>query len=189
MLLNLYGSTETSGDSTCLTLTRDSMSTLSSQEPFVPLGSPLPGSEVEVTEEGILVVKGAVVAQGYYRSGGRFRGEFETGDVVERMADGSLHFRGRRDGVMKLRGVRVGLEEAEARMRRALGLDTDQAAVVVIEDGQAGGKSLALVLKKQVSFHTDTHALPLPSLRFSHAVFRLEGFQLTHVRLVASLSR
>lgn len=154
----------------------------------MPLGSPLPGSEVEVTEEGILVVKGAVVAQGYYR-GGQFRGEFVTGDVVERMADGSLQFRGRRDGVLKIRGVRVGLEEAEARMRRALGLETDQAAVVVIEDGQAGGKSLALVIEKQVSFDTDTHAAPLPILQFPHAVFQVEVPQWTHVRLVANLSR
>jgi acyl-coenzyme A synthetase/AMP-(fatty) acid ligase len=166
VLLNLYGSTETSGDATCHALTRETVSQLPSTEAFVPLGLPITGCEVEVNGEGVLVVKGAVVAKGYYTtdsSGHAFGGRFITNDVVEQAEHGVLRFRGRADGVVKVRGLRVGLEEAEARARKSLGVATTDAAVVLTDEGKGLGKSLTLVVKKQVSVRPSvcyTHSFP-----------------------------
>jgi len=102
-----------------------------------------------VDMEGELWVAGPGVALGYYGAEendldakfGRAEGEekaslplFKTGDwvhyVSESRKDGSekhqqytLTFRGRRDSLAKVRGVRVGLEEAERRTAAALGLE------------------------------------------------------------------
>jgi len=69
---------------------------------------------------------------------------YRTGDRVVQLADGSLVFRGRLDGQVKVRGVRVELGEVEAALRRLPGVR--EAAVVVQEDGAGGHRLAAFVV-------------------------------------------
>ena len=101
----------------------------------VTLGSPLPGAsvtlhapdgaEVRPGETGEIYVGGWGVARGYLGrpdlTNERFvtdptTGErrYRTGDLATRAADGALHFRGRADTQVKIRGHRVELGEVEA---------------------------------------------------------------------------
>ena len=117
------------------------------------------GDAGAVDVEGELWVAGPGVALGYYGAEeneldakfGRVEGEdeaslplFKTGDWVhyvsvpesrsrkggsEKQKHCTLTFRGRRDSLVKVRGVRVGLEEAERRVAAALGLGANHGDV------------------------------------------------------------
>ena len=103
----------------------------------LPIGLPVPGTACHVMDargrelpdgvEGELWIGGAGVAAGYWQDpeltaerfvagpGGRC---YRSGDrVVRRPADGALEFRGRADGQLKIRGVRVEPAEIEAILR------------------------------------------------------------------------
>jgi len=101
-----------------------------------------------VGEQGELYIGGHGVARGYlnrpdltaerfvpdpFGSGGRL---YRTGDVVRRLADGTLEFCGRTDDQVKLHGYRVELGEIEAALRDHRGV---REAVVRLRDGQLVG--------------------------------------------------
>lgn len=110
----------------------------------VPLGRPLPGVELYVVDRtdrlspvgtvGELLVGGAGVARGYWRREeltrerfarprvSRGRRVYRTGDLVRWASDGTLHFVGRTDFQVKLRGHRIELGEVEAALRTAPGV-------------------------------------------------------------------
>lgn len=115
--------------------------------------------------EGELWVEGPGVALGYYKQGEATAASFvfpsfvfpsnapprfRTGDWVrlEGAGTGALTFVGRRDGLVKVRGVRVGLKAAERRVAAALGLGVSgrggrpQLALAALDGG--GGLLLAL---------------------------------------------
>jgi amino acid adenylation domain-containing protein len=137
LLMNIYGTTEVTGDVTCFMLPPDAPLPTGS----APIGSAMAGAELLVLdpggnpvadgEPGELYVGGPVLARGYHNRPGeeavRFprhplrAGErvFRTGDLVRRRADGVLHYLGRMDNLVKVRGVRIELEEVERTLRSA----------------------------------------------------------------------
>ncbi|HWO59480.1 MAG TPA: amino acid adenylation domain-containing protein [Umezawaea sp.] len=122
----------------------------------LPLGGPTEGSRLLVLDDDLLPVAanvvgelylgGTGVADGYWNRPGltaaRFVADpfgpagsrlFRSGDLVRRRADGSLEFVGRRDGQVKIRGLRVELGEVES----VLGVHPDVGhAVVVAGEGK-----------------------------------------------------
>lgn len=160
-LVNIYGTTEVTGDVT--------YAVFRPGEPLpaerVPIGVSMAGAELHVLdpegrpmpdgEAGELHVGGPVLARGYHRrpqeEALRFPrhpvrpGErvFKTGDLVRRAPDGNLHYLGRVDNLVKIRGVRIELEEIERSLRAARPAASDGAdgavaladvATVVIDD-------------------------------------------------------
>lgn len=153
-LVNLYGTTEVTGDVTCAVFRPG--------EPLptdrVPLGRPIAGAELLVLDAngqavpegapGELSVGGPVLARGYHnrpqedalrfpRHAVRaYTRVFRTGDLVRRDVNGDLHYVGRTDNAVKIRGIRVDLEEIERALCTANPALRDVA--VVLADGGQG---------------------------------------------------
>ncbi|MEU1509032.1 AMP-binding protein [Kitasatospora sp. NPDC005748] len=88
-----------------------------------PIGRPLPHVVQLISEQGELLIGGPSVALGYHglpeATGARFTVVdgvrcFRTGDLVSGSPDGLLTHRGRLDGEVKVRGIRVDPAEVEA---------------------------------------------------------------------------
>ena len=153
-LYNLYGPTETTMIKLCHRVTPADLA-----EPSIPLGTPLPDTEVFVLDAagrarpadrvGEIALRTPWCALGYlgqpeataraFVPDGLGDGSpiplYRTGDLGIRRADGALEFRGRRDHQVKLRGVRVELEEVEAAIAAAPGVAE---AVTALRDGPDG---------------------------------------------------
>ncbi|MBL1086704.1 amino acid adenylation domain-containing protein [Streptomyces actinomycinicus] len=129
VLLHSYGPTENSFTSTWFAIDE-----LAANARTVPIGSPVPGTEVRVVEEGgtrpvprgvpgELLLGGIGLADGYLNApemtADRFvtDGEtrlYRTGDRVRWTPEGLLEFIGRKDNQVKIRSQRVELGEVEA---------------------------------------------------------------------------
>ncbi|MFI0913173.1 AMP-binding protein [Streptomyces abikoensis] len=131
----------------------------------LPLGRPLPGVRALVLGEdgqpldgpgtGELLVHTPFQAHGYLdpaRGADRFVGRadadgprvwFRSGDLVRRTADGTLHLVGRTDFQVKVRGVRISLEEVEQTLLAHP--EVADAVVVTVPDEAAGKRLQALV--------------------------------------------
>ena len=101
----------------------------------LPLGEPLPGSEIRL-EDGELCIGGAGVARGYLNrpelTAEKFAGGFyRTGDRARLLPDGNYEFCGRVDHQVKVHGYRVELGEIESALREQV---TD--AVVLLREEQ-----------------------------------------------------
>ncbi|GAB3467286.1 non-ribosomal peptide synthetase family protein [Actinophytocola sediminis] len=149
-LVNAYGATEASDDTTHEVLTGP----LGGR---VPLGRPVPGARVLVVDEhlmpvplgapGEIVFAGVCVGRGYVNDPERTRAAFvpdphrpgerlyRSGDFGRWAPDGRLEFLGRRDHQVKIRGFRVELAEIEDRLLRVPGVR--EAAVIVAGNGAA----------------------------------------------------
>ncbi len=148
-LVNLYGPTEAT-----VSVTSFDVSFPASAP--VPLGKPIPGTEIVVVDDqlhpvpdgtiGELVVTGAQVGTGYaadpelsaakfitLAGTGASVKSYRTGDLGRRRADGMLEYYGRIDRQVKVRGFRVEPGEIETALGR---LDqVAQAAVRALGDG------------------------------------------------------
>ncbi|THC98393.1 hypothetical protein EYZ11_002112 [Aspergillus tanneri] len=121
-----------------------------SHERLMPIGAP-----------GELVIQGPIVARGYLNEPEKTKEVFlesttwspaepsglsrlyKTGDLARFNADGSLHFIGRKDSQVKLRGLRIELGEIEHRLvAHPL---VEQAAVALANRGPGHGKLCAVV--------------------------------------------
>ena len=141
---NLYGPTETTVWATGFRLTPDLV--LDPSEFSAPIGRPLAHLEARVLNEadaeaedgapGELVLVGSSVARGYRNVADQVEDRFvvidgvrayRTGDVVFRDAQSVIHYLGRNDEQMKVRGIRVEPGEVEAAVLRHPGIA--QAAV------------------------------------------------------------
>ncbi|MCA9651402.1 MAG: amino acid adenylation domain-containing protein [Myxococcales bacterium] len=131
-------------------------------EAAVPIGTAACGDQTFVVtrdgriagpgEEGELMIEGPTVMMGYW--GRPPQGpRYATGDLVRVGHDGNLHFLGRRDGLVKIRGNRVELAEIEQVLLRHPVVE--RAAVIV--SGQGSGAML-------VAFLVSAPELPRPSL-------------------------
>ncbi|MDQ0580839.1 non-ribosomal peptide synthetase [Streptomyces rishiriensis] len=129
VLLHSYGPTENSFTSTWYPITD-----LAPNARTVPIGRPVPGTEVRVVQEGgirpvprgvpgELLLGGAGLADGYLNAPGMTADRFvtdgttrlyRTGDRVRWRPDGLLEFIGRKDNQVKIRSQRVELGEVEA---------------------------------------------------------------------------
>lgn len=130
-LVNIYGSTEVTADVTYALFAPGQ--TLPVDR--VPIGVSMAGAQLLILDEqlqpvpdgesGELYVGGPVLSGGYLRrpneQARRFVPDprdpaaklFRTGDRVRRGPDGQLYYLGRQDNQIKLRGVRIELEEVE----------------------------------------------------------------------------
>lgn len=137
-LLNLYGSTEITGDVSCAEFLPDSPLT----ETNVPIGYAIASTELILLDDharevidgepGELYVGGPLLSRGYHRlpaeEAKRFMPHpsqpgsrlFRTGDRMRRRNDGQLEYLGRLDHQVKIRGIRVDIDEIESVMARAL---------------------------------------------------------------------
>ncbi|HKV06814.1 MAG TPA: amino acid adenylation domain-containing protein [Thermoanaerobaculia bacterium] len=135
-------------------------------EGMVPLGQPLPGYRLYVTDPtghpvpagvaGELCIAGAGLARGYFRdpvlTAGRFVPDpfsaepgsrlYRTGDLVRRQPDGELLYVARIDHQVKVRGFRIELGEIEAALASLPGV---RETVVVAREGQLGPGDRRLV--------------------------------------------
>ncbi|MET8291110.1 AMP-binding protein [Streptomyces sp. NPDC005132] len=147
-LHNVYGCTETN-DSMIHTFSAAE----AADREVLPLGSSLPGVLVEVVADGEvlrgagsgeLLVSTPFQTAGYLGEAGakdRFvvRGDrvwYRTGDVVTRSAGGELALVGRTDSQVKVRGVRINLEEVERVLQGHGGVA--EAAVVAVPHAVSG---------------------------------------------------
>jgi amino acid adenylation domain-containing protein len=113
---------------------------------------------------------------------------YKTGDLVQYAADGSMHYKGRKDFQVKLRGQRLELGEVEAQLRRVFPDAADVLAEVVSLNQ---GKTAALVafihqsswggnlnLNTASETNTDGSGLDIlhaPCETFDHAVARAKA--------------
>ncbi|MFF2075980.1 AMP-binding protein [Kitasatospora sp. NPDC058162] len=125
-LLNTYGCTET----TQITHAVDLAGPLAPGRTWdgttpAPIGRALPHVVEHLDEQGELLIGGPALALGYLglpeATAARFttldgRRFFRTGDRVGRDPDGNLTHRGRLDGELKVRGIRVDPAEVEAHL-------------------------------------------------------------------------
>ena len=146
---NFYGPTETTVDSLTAVMEPGTEPTLggsvnNSRHYILDSGlNPVPVSAV-----GELYVAGVNLARGYLDQPGlsaeRFVADpfaldgsrmYRTGDVVRRLPDGTLEFRGRMDAQVKIRGFRIELAEIEEVLR---GLPGVEHAAVAVSKNRAG---------------------------------------------------
>ncbi|WP_244406065.1 non-ribosomal peptide synthetase [Streptomyces sp. DSM 40868] len=132
---NVYGPTETTIWSTAHRLTDEAPG-----RP-VPIGRPLANTRVHVLDEHLRPVPAGVYGELYIAGDGVVRGYagrpsltaerflpdpyaapgsrmYRTGDIVRRLPDGTLEYRGRGDGQVKVRGHRIELGEIETALAR-----------------------------------------------------------------------
>ncbi|GFF35522.1 nonribosomal peptide synthetase 8 [Aspergillus udagawae] len=120
---------------------------------LMPIGAP-----------GELVIQGPIVARGYlnelektqavFLESTKWTGReptdtsrlYKTGDLARFNSDGSLHFIGRKDSQVKLRGLRIELGEIEHRL--AAHPKVEQAVVVLAKQGPCKGKLSAVLSLK-----------------------------------------
>jgi amino acid adenylation domain-containing protein len=110
LVVNGYGPTEATTFATVRPVSRTDLPLTS-----VPIGRPIAGTEVGLSTEGEILIAGRGLAVGYRNdpvlTAERFpvtrgRRVYHTGDLGE-IVNGELHFRGRRDRQLKVRGFRV----------------------------------------------------------------------------------
>jgi amino acid adenylation domain-containing protein len=167
-LCNLYGPSEAS-----VAITREPVPPVAAERTAgaPPIGRPIDGARLHVLDRhgqpvptgvpGELHVAGVGLARGYLGrpqlTAERFRpdpwgelhGEpgarmYSTGDLVRWLPDGRIDFLGRIDSQVKLRGMRVEPGEIEAVLARHPGVR--EAAVVVVEGGEAGRRLVGFVV-------------------------------------------
>ncbi|MFC4855896.1 amino acid adenylation domain-containing protein [Actinophytocola glycyrrhizae] len=151
-LLNMWGITETSDDTTHHEVTGD----VDERLPSVPVGTPIENTAVYVLDAtgqpvprgtpGELYVGGVAVGAGYVNDQERTAAAFvpdpfepgatlyRTGDRGRMLADG-LEFLGRVDRQLKIRGQRVELGEVEAALAAVPGV-AESAVVVRTDEGE-----------------------------------------------------
>ncbi len=127
---NIYGPTETT-----VFVLFERLNALPEEAPEIPIGKPMPNTEVYIVSEemelvpkgvvGELCVGGLVLSKGYlnrtdlteekfvtnpFRKGERL---YKSGDLARWLPDGSVGYVGRKDSQVKIRGYRVELGEIE----------------------------------------------------------------------------
>ena len=154
-VINAYGPTENTTNSTCYKIPR-----LSVNSNKVPIGKPIANSTAYIFNKdkklvpigvvGELYVGGDGLARGYlnnkklsdekfvynpYKAGDKI---YSTGDLARWLPDGNIEFFGRIDNQVKIRGYRIELSEIENALRKVSGINE----TVVLVKGKAENKYL-----------------------------------------------
>ncbi|MCP5050739.1 MAG: amino acid adenylation domain-containing protein, partial [bacterium] len=132
-LVNLWGTSETTLAKTCYYIQPSD-----TRGERVPVGTPLPGARVVVLDENLEICDPLVTGELYiktpFRTAGYHKNPFlneqrfppdpfsndtgvllhKTGDLGRTLADGNIDVIGRNDRQVKIRGIRVELEEIES---------------------------------------------------------------------------
>lgn len=188
--MNLYGSTEVSGDTTYfLVECPGELKILQASDihKFVPIGSPIDNTSIAILsldeemqgvedgEPGELCALGEGLALGYYNapeetekrflpsitnmsniypsihSSGKGETMYRSGDIVVRdPASKLLSYVGRVDNQKKIRGIRIELEEVEAKIMEVLGVEGG-VGVITTSASITEGESLLAFLDKKVT--------------------------------------
>jgi amino acid adenylation domain-containing protein len=175
-LENLYGPTEATVACTAYRW-RPGLRDQARYQSLVPIGEPVGETSVMVAdsdlreigsgEEGELLIGGPQVTLGYLDDPARTAASFvvpagsggvhyRTGDRVVRTTDGNLHYLGRMDDQVQIRGYRVELGEVEAAIRDASGVAG--AAAIAWPLSAAGGEGI-------VAFVSSSDALDVRNVR------------------------
>ena len=114
------------------------------------IGRALPGQEMELAEDGEILVRGQNLSPGYWgrEPSAVARGEwFKTGDIGERDQQGNIYFKGRKkEVIVTAAGVNIYPDDIEAVLNRQP--ETKGSAVIQV-DGPHGAEPLAvLILRK-----------------------------------------
>jgi len=155
-LWNQYGLTEASPRVTAV----------SSDEPAFwqgSVGRPIRGVSVE-SVDGELLVRGPSTMLGYL-DGDPLAGPLHTGDLGRVDAEGYVWVEGRRDGLVKVAGERVSVDEVAAALRAAV----RDACVVAIPDELTGVRLVAFVEGDAAAARRAAQSLP-PAKRPSRIV-------------------
>lgn len=128
---------------------------------LVPIGAP-----------GELLIQGSIVARGYFREPEKTKAVFldsaqwaqvnptpssriyKTGDLARFNTDGTIHFMGRKDNQVKLRGLRIELGEIEHRL--AAHPLVRQVSVVLPKDGPCQAKLTTVISLKEFEHPSST---------------------------------
>jgi len=153
-IINSYGTSETTIDSSYFELTPQSLAVLTDTSDGIPIGKPFSNSQLYVLDSalnpvpvgvlGELYIGGDGVSLGYVNANEQMQKVFithtvdgktsqrlyKTGDVVKWDEQGYLHFAGRGDNQVKIRGNRIELSEIENVLLACTGIDN---AVVIID--------------------------------------------------------
>jgi D-alanine--poly(phosphoribitol) ligase subunit 1 len=153
-IFNLYGPTE----ATVFCLAQADPLTVTAGRDVISIGRPLAGCEADIFDEqgaavadgtpGELAIAGVQLADGYLDApeltAARFvelngKRWYLTGDRALRDASGDFHCLGRIDNQVKVMGYRVELEDIDAHLRRATGIDLVGSVPWPTVDGSARG--------------------------------------------------
>jgi amino acid adenylation domain-containing protein len=170
VLLNLYGSSEASADSTYYEVTPNDKHAMT----MAPIGRPVSNTQVYILDRhclpvpigipGELHIGGAGLAAGYinrsdltsqrfiknpFTADSRDTRLYKAGDIARFRQDGNIEYLGRVDDQVKIRGMRVELGEIEAALRQHD--DITQAAVVVSENVHGNINLVAYVVTNNQS--------------------------------------
>lgn len=162
LLINAYGPTEAA---VCTT-----MKICKAQDVATNIGQPIANMHVYILDEnlkrvpvgitGEMYIAGVGVAQGYLYQGELTSKKFinipeltqaclyKTGDLGCYTPDGNIHFKGRIDTQIKIRGCRIELEEIEQIINKQSGV----AHAIVLFNAENDGDLLAFILPKQKGF-------------------------------------
>ncbi|QHA07244.1 amino acid adenylation domain-containing protein [Streptomyces broussonetiae] len=158
-LVNLYGPTECTINATAYLVDPDA---LEEGAGAVPIGVPVDNTQcfildeqlapVDIGEPGELYIGGVQLARGYLHRPEQTRERFvpspfvpterlyRTGDLAYWNPDGTIHFTGRADNQVKLRGYRVELDEIALAIEEHTWVR--RAAAVVTDDARTGFQNL-----------------------------------------------
>jgi D-alanine--poly(phosphoribitol) ligase subunit 1 len=135
---NFYGLTETGVENFYHACTPEDVQRFE-KKGFVPIGKPLAGNQVRVSENKELLITGCQVTPGYLGGIGterfsEFNGAiwYHTGDFVE-VEDGLFYCKGRADSQVKLSGFRIELMDIEVCTRALPGISD---AVCFLQEGK-----------------------------------------------------
>lgn len=157
---NLYGPTEAT-----IAITHLSWDPARHEKEYlngvVPIGWPFTGQMCRIVDEekravargesGELYLAGSQVTNGYWNDPEKTRERFvqlpgsdgtvwyRTGDLVKQDAEGCIHYLGRIDHQVKVRGYRIELQEIEAVLRRVCGTEQVVAVGWPVRNGLAEG--------------------------------------------------
>ncbi|MGD9638623.1 MAG: amino acid adenylation domain-containing protein [Alphaproteobacteria bacterium] len=161
-VFNIYGPTETT-----IGVTMHKVSELDAKQKSVPIGAPINNTALLVVDEnlelvpygqtGELLIGGGSVGNGYLNrpdlTSKRFittpYGEgifYRTGDLVYWNENGHLVFVGRNDFQVKIRSIRIEIEEIEQKIKQSLG-DKIEQAIITVHRNDAGENELCAWIK------------------------------------------
>ncbi|QFT60479.1 Dimodular nonribosomal peptide synthase [Sulfitobacter sp. THAF37] len=190
---NMYGPTET-------TIWSTTQMVADAADVTAPIGTPIANTQVFILDDkmqpqpvgvaGELWIGGDGVTLGYWHreemtadrfvdnpfGGGKI---YRTGDVVSWDAAGCLHFAGRADAQVKIRGHRLELGEIEARLAALPGVNQ---AVVIAREGPAGAQLVGYVTPKNAVSEAaarDALTRDLPAIMVPSAIVGLDAMPLT----------
>ena len=181
-LWNFYGATETN-----VCCFYELQSRIDAETSSIPIGVAASGDTVWIEPDGEdpnmgeLLVQGPTVMLGYW--GDEFSTDriYRTNDIVRRDDNGLLHFLGRNDAIVKVRGYRVSLTEVEEVVNKHPSIH--KVAVVQIGDSSTGKLYAFAILSESQREPTlieikELCAEHLPSYKIVHRITFVDSLPL-----------